>query len=296
MISAAPALPMRSTRRQRAAECPPKRAGRPVPPSARPPASRPGTTSATPACRYPDAAATIYPHRGRRAGGLKSIRMANIVRAGRTVDTIHITAVADGRPIPLGKIQVRTGDVVRTSEPPDITNAIAFGYSGGRMGSTHWIQFLWAEVTYSLSGGFVHAQGSIRMTGSPVRVPLTVRAAAPAWIFDLGGERPFLRERGPQFVKASHERHLGPARSGPALHPSPTRSGAIRPSASDIRFILTRRQHFLIQCDRAVFAIGWIATTAFTRNVVAREQHCPVQYDACLTPRCQRASPVRSGR
>ena len=203
--------------------------------------------------------------------------MANIVRAGALSITIHITALTDGgRPIPLGTIQVRTGDVVRTSEPPDITNAIAFAYSGGRMGSTHWIQFLWAEVTYSLSGGLVHAEGSIRMTGSPLRVPLTVRTAAPAWILDSAASNPFY-ESGALSLSTPAMSTIWDQPGGPSAVSIADTIWRHQPAASDMRFI-AHAETFLIQGDRAVFAIGWTATTEFARtsgSVTA----CPVQYE-----------------
>lgn len=202
--------------------------------------------------------------------------MATIVRAGPIVETIRVTALADGRPLALGSIQVRTGDVVRTSEPPDITNAIAFAYSGGRMGSTHWIQFLWAEVTYSLSGELMQAQGSIPMTGSPVRVPLTLRTAAPVWILDSSASNPFY-ESGALSLATPAMSTVWDQPGGASAVSIASTIWRTQPTASDIRFI-AHADTFLIQGDRAVFAIGWTATTEFARtggSVTA----CPVRYE-----------------
>ena len=201
--------------------------------------------------------------------------MATIVRAGRTVETIPITALADGRPLPVGRIQVRTGDVVRTSEPPDITNAIGFAYSGGRMGSTHWIQFLWAEVTYTLSGGLVHAQGSIRMTGSPVRVPLTVATDAPTWILDSAARDPFY-ESGALSLSTPAMNTVWDQPGGPSAVSIADTIWRAQAAASDIRFI-AHAEMFLIQGDRAVFAIGWSATTDVARTSGSATAG-PVQY------------------
>jgi hypothetical protein len=50
-----------------------------------------------------------------------------------------------------------------------------------------------------------------------------------------------------------------------------------QPAASDIRFT-AHAETFLIQGDRAVFAIGWTATTEFARTTSGSVTASPVQY------------------
>jgi uncharacterized protein DUF4157 len=164
----------------------------------------------------------------------------------------------------VGMVEVRTGEAVEVSPGTIISNLIALEYRGVRTADTHWLQFVWFEMTAVTPAGTVRFAASIPTTSGTL--PFTTDPAAPVWAVDSGPDSPWY-ESGALAITTSQSRAMFDAPGGSS---AAGLAAAVFAQVADASWV-TFTAHFdtyLVQANRPMYHVPWAASTGFIQNPV----------------------------
>lgn len=187
------------------------------------------------------------------------------VRVTKTGTMAHEGLVGGPAPgesgVPVGSVQVRTGEDIELAPGSTVPNVIALEYSGSLSADSRWLQFVWFELTASTPAGPVAAAGSIPTTSGTK--PFTTNPATPSWTVDsASGSDPFY-EAAAVAVRTASATTIFDAPGGGSVAPVAASVFASVPTATAATFT-AHFETYLIQRDRAAYRVSYSAATSLT--------------------------------
>lgn len=189
--------------------------------------------------------------------------------AQRVTVTTPGTAVHDGLVggpgpgevgVPIGSVQVRTGETIELAPGSTVPNVIALEYSGSLTADSRWLQFVWFELTAATPGGTARVAGSVPTTSGTK--PFTTTPATPSWSVDSGTSNPFY-EAGGAAIRTASATTMFDAPGGGSVAPLAAAVFASGVGATSATFT-AHFDTYLIQRNRAAYRVQYSAATTLT--------------------------------
>jgi hypothetical protein len=168
---------------------------------------------------------------------------------------------------PTGAVEVRTGEEIELVGGATISNRIALAYTGQFAPDTHWLQFVWFELTAATPAGTAHVQGNVPTSSG--NKPFTTDPAAPNWSIDTASSSSPFYEAGFRNLRDNSSLTMFDAPGGGSV--SPLADAVFKSVAGTTSVIFSAHfETFLIQANAAVYRVTYQASTAFTQDAAGK--------------------------
>lgn len=163
--------------------------------------------------------------------------------------------------VPIGTVEVRTGEEVEFKGGGKLPNVIALAYSGSLSADTHWLQFVWFEMTATIPTGIARMTGNISTTSG--NKPFTTDPAAPNWSIDTTSATNPFYEAGGANLRDTSSTTMFDAPGGGSV--APLAAGIFNAGIGATAVTFTAHfETYLIQSNVAKYRVSYSASTAMT--------------------------------
>lgn len=191
-------------------------------------------------------------------------RQPKIAKRGTVARDEPVGAAAG---VPVGNVEVRTGEDVELAPGRVIPNVLAIEYSGALSADSRWLQFVWFEMLV-MTPPFPdpnprHVSATIPTTSGTK--PFTTNPSSPNWTVDSASTANPFYEAGGVNIRNASSTTIFDAPGGSSA--TPIADAAFRASPGATWIIFTAHFNtYLVQNDIARFVVRWQASTSFTKD------------------------------
>lgn len=165
--------------------------------------------------------------------------------------------------VPYGTIEVRTGEEIEFKGGGKLPNVISLAYTGIFTADTHWLQYVWFEMTAATPAGTARLSGSVPTTSGTK--PFTTDPSAPHWSIDSGSSsNPFYAATGAH-LRDSSSITIFDAPGGASVAPLADAVFGAGVGATSATFT-AHFETYLVQSDRTQYRVTYSASTAFSQD------------------------------
>jgi hypothetical protein len=189
-------------------------------------------------------------------------QIKRIVTKGTVEHTGLVTAYL-GQVVPVGVVEVRTGEEIEAPDGTLLSNFIALEYSGALTPDSKWLQFAWMEMVATTPSGLKRSTGSIP-TSSGTQ-PFTTNPSAPNWSVDSADISDPFYEASFAHLRTASSTTMFDAPGGETVEPFARAVFKSGIGATGVIFTL-HFDTYLVQNNVAAYHVAYSASTVFAMS------------------------------
>jgi hypothetical protein len=195
------------------------------------------------------------------------IQRIKVTKAGTAVHSGQVGGPPPGQVgVPVGFVQVRTGEDIELTPGSTIPNVIALEYSGSLSADSRWLQFVWFELTAATPKGQASVAGNVPTSSG--NKPFTTTPATPSWTVDSASASNPFYEAGAAAIRTGSSTTMFDAPGGSSVAPFATAVFSSGVGATAVTFT-AHFDTYLIQKNQAAYHVSYSASTGFTPGAAA---------------------------